>query len=88
MALAVSDREILESQRMLAKTGIFVQPASATGIAAIRRLQEEGYEGKKFLCILTGAGIKVLSAVREMLQLEGFSIKKTGLKGLEDALML
>ncbi len=86
IAMAVSDEEILKAQRMLSKSGVFVQPASATSIAAIRRLSEDGYSGERFLCVLTGSGIKVISAVREMLKLEGFSIKKTDLTGLRATL--
>ncbi len=86
MAIAVSDNEILRAQRMLSKAGVFVQPASATTIAAIKKLSEGGYLDEKFLCVLTGAGIKVISAVREMLKLEGFSIQKTDLRGLKAAL--
>jgi threonine synthase len=86
MAVAVSDREILEAQRMLARSGIFVQPASATAIAAIKRLRDVGYEDKRFVCVLTGAGMKVLSAVKEMFKHEGFHIRKTDLKGLESVL--
>ncbi|MBO8181498.1 MAG: pyridoxal-phosphate dependent enzyme [Archaeoglobus sp.] len=84
--LAVSDREILEAQRMLARSGIFVQPASATTIAAIRKLKDEGYEDMKFMCILTGAGIKVPSAVKEMFKFESLHIQKTDLSGLEKVL--
>ncbi len=88
MAMAVSDREILEAQRMLSKSGIFVQPASAATIAAIRRLSDgyTDYTDKRFLCILTGAGIKVVSAVKEMLKLESFNIQKTDLEGLKTTL--
>jgi threonine synthase len=83
-AIAVSDKEILESQLMLARSGIFVQPASATTIAAIRRMKEEGCEGKRFMCILTGAGIKAISAVKE--GLKAYSVQRSTLDGLERAL--
>ncbi len=59
---AVSDEKILESWHMLAKTeGVFVEPASATGVAALRQQIEMGEidpSGKTAVCILTGHGLK------------------------------
>lgn len=59
----VSDEEILEAQRELAKEGLFVQPASATGIAVLKKLVESEKidEGAKVVSILTGSGLKVLA---------------------------
>ncbi|ASJ07726.1 threonine synthase [Thermococcus siculi] len=61
--LSVSDEEILEAQRKLAGEGIFVQPASATGVAALEKLVEGGgiEEGAKIVSILTGSGLKTLA---------------------------
>lgn len=56
--VAVSDGEIREAQRKLASEGLFVQPASATGIAALRKLDLP--EGAKVVSILTGSGLRVL----------------------------
>ncbi|WP_457752365.1 threonine synthase [Thermococcus sp.] len=56
--VSVSDKEILEAQRKLAGEGIFVQPASATSVAALRKL--EFPEGVKVVSILTGSGLKTL----------------------------
>ncbi len=56
----VNDREILEAQRELAQEGLFVQPASATGVAALRKLDLP--EGAKVVSILTGSGLKTLKA--------------------------
>ena len=59
---AVSDEQILESWRMLAKIeGVFVEPASATGVAALKQQIEQGEidpSGKTAVCILTGHGLK------------------------------
>jgi threonine synthase len=59
---AVSDEKILESWNLLAKQeGIFVEPASATGIAALKQQIELGEidpVGKTAVCILTGHGLK------------------------------
>ena len=56
--VSVSDGEIIEAQRKLAGEGLFVQPASATGIAALDKL--ELHEGVKVVSILTGSGLKTL----------------------------
>ncbi len=57
----VSDKEILEAQRLLAQLeGIFVEPASAASIAGLIRLVSEGLIDKDetVVCILTGHGLK------------------------------
>ncbi|MCD6372896.1 MAG: threonine synthase [Thermococcus sp.] len=56
--VSVSDEEIKEGQRKLAGEGLFVQPASATGIAALEKLDLP--EGAKVVSILTGSGLKTL----------------------------
>jgi threonine synthase len=58
---AVSDGQILEAQRQLAaRDGVFVEPASAAGIAGL--LQElgagESYEGRTVVVTVTGHGLK------------------------------
>ena len=65
---AVTDREILEAYRLLAREdGVFVEPASAASIAGLLKLAETGYfkaqkaRAKRSLtivCILTGHGLK------------------------------
>lgn len=59
---AVTDENILESWSMLAKLeGVFVEPASATGLAALKQQIEQGEidpRGKTAVCILTGHGLK------------------------------
>jgi len=65
LCVTVNDEEILEAQRALGREGLFVQPASATGVSAIRKLRERGVikEGAKVVSILTGAGLKTLSYI-------------------------
>ncbi len=60
MATTVSDNEALESQVLLAKEGIFAQPAAAVSIAAIKKLRANGSIAKKSKCvaIITGSGLK------------------------------
>jgi threonine synthase len=59
---AVTDEKILESWSLLAKLeGVFVEPASATGVAALKQQIEKGEidpSGKTAVCILTGHGLK------------------------------
>ena len=59
---AVSDEQILESWRLLARVeGVFVEPASASGLAALKQKIEEGEidpTGKTAVVILTGHGLK------------------------------
>ena len=58
---AVSDAQILDAQRQLAaRDGVFVEPASAAGIAGL--IQDvgagEGYEGRTVVVTVTGHGLK------------------------------
>ena len=59
---AVTDEKILESWRLLAQSeGVFVEPASATGVAALKQQIERGKidpRNKTAVCILTGHGLK------------------------------
>ena len=57
--VAVSDDEIRGAQKRLARDGLFVQPASATGIAALEKLELP--EGAKVVSILTGSGLRTLN---------------------------
>jgi threonine synthase len=59
---AVTDEKILESWSLLANVeGVFVEPASATGVAALKQQIEAGAidpQSKTAVCILTGHGLK------------------------------
>jgi threonine synthase len=56
----VSEEQILESQRVLAESGFFVEPASAVSLWALRKLRKEGRIGEEatVIMMLTGAGLK------------------------------
>ncbi len=61
----VSDKEILAAYVLLAKKeGVFVEPASAAGVAGILKLGKKGYFKKSkrkkptVVCVLTGHGLK------------------------------
>lgn len=57
----VTDVEILEAQRLLARMeGIFTEPAGAAPIAALRKLKERGLLSRDdiVVCVATGHGLK------------------------------
>lgn len=64
-ALAVSDREMLEAQYLLAKEeGLFVEVSSASSIAALKNLaQQQDIKGKTIVCVMTGGGLKDPSSI-------------------------
>src|SRR5918992_6162884 len=58
---AVSDENILDAQREIVRTeGIFCEPASAAGVAGVRRMAAEGRirPDETVVCVLTGHGLK------------------------------
>ena len=58
---AVSDDEIMEAQRAIIRSeGVFCEPASAAGVAGVRRLCAERRIGpaETVVCVLTGHGLK------------------------------
>ena len=58
---AVTDDQILAAQRDLAsRAGVFVEPASATGVAGLLLEAEEGirYDGERIVVTVTGHGLK------------------------------
>jgi threonine synthase len=60
-AETVTDEEILDAQKTLARVeGIFVEPASASSIAGLKKLIKRGVimEDEKVVCITTGHGLK------------------------------
>jgi len=61
LAETVTDEEIIEAQRLLARSeGLFVEPASAASIAGLKKLVEHGRIGRdeRVVCIATGHGLK------------------------------
>ncbi|MGB9959287.1 MAG: threonine synthase [Candidatus Bathyarchaeales archaeon] len=70
-AETVTDREILEAQKMLARyEGLFVEPASASSIAGLKKLVENGEVGKDevVVCVITGHGLKDPDIVVKMFE--------------------
>lgn len=77
-AETVTDREILNAQKSLAsKEGIFVEPASASTIAGLKKLVESGTikHDEEIVCITTGHGLKdpnivIKSSKKEIIEIE------------------
>ena len=67
---AVSDREILDAQRLLsAREGVFVEPASAASVAGLLQCHARGLldPGLLVVCTVTGNGLKdTETALREI----------------------
>ncbi|MGH2416755.1 MAG: pyridoxal-phosphate dependent enzyme, partial [Candidatus Limnocylindria bacterium] len=64
---SVTDDEITEMQRLIVRLeGVFCEPASAAGVAGVRRLAAEGRIGadEVVVCVLTGHGLKDPDAVQ------------------------
>lgn len=66
--IVVNDGEILESLKIGFKKGFFIEPSSATAIAAYKRFLEEGFfrKGEKILIPLTGSGFKAMDKLRTL----------------------
>jgi threonine synthase len=69
--IAVSDEEILSTQAILSAEGVWVEPASAAGLAGlvteIRRGSLDA-KGKKIVVVCTGHGLKDPSVITESFQ--------------------
>ena len=66
--IAVSDDEILTAQKVLAGEGVWVEPASAAGLAGLIAETEHGSldaKGKRVVVVCTGHGLKDPSIVTE-----------------------
>ena len=61
MIISATDEEILAAQDLLASSGIWVEPASAAGIAGLKKKITDGtidLEGKRVVAVCTGHGLK------------------------------
>ncbi len=83
----VSDEEILQSQKLLArKAGIFGEPASAASLAGLIKLSRNGFDfsQERVVCIVTGTGLKDIDVALE--GAEPFIEVKADLEAVEEAL--
>jgi len=70
-AVAVSDRDVLDAAKTLAREeGIFAEPAGASTIAGLKKLVDEGIVGndEEVVCIITGMGLKDPRSARSFLE--------------------
>ena len=71
-SVTVTDEEILAGQRILARTtGVFVEPAAAATVAALKKLSGLDSLGKKeqIVLLLTGHGLKDVEAAMKNIQM-------------------
>jgi threonine synthase len=69
--IAVTDAEILSAQRILAAEGVWVEPASAAGLAGLMAeigRSTLGVKGKKVVVVCTGHGMKDPSIITDSFQ--------------------
>jgi threonine synthase len=69
--MAVSDEEILSTQKTLASEGVWVEPASAAGLAGLMARTAAGQfdaRGKRIVVVCTGHGLKDPAIVVESFQ--------------------
>ncbi|MCX7024863.1 MAG: threonine synthase [Spirochaetes bacterium] len=66
LAEDATEEEILDSQLRYARSGFFVEPGTATTLAAVRKLRAKGAIGKddRVVIVLTGSGLKDLDVFR------------------------
>jgi len=55
---SVTDQEILEAYKLLAKEGIFCEPASAASVAGLIKNKNRIKKNSTIVCVLTGNGLK------------------------------
>jgi len=66
----VTEEEIIESQRMFARAGFFVEPATATSLWAVKKLRCQGKIdlNQTVVIMLTGSGLKDMDILRTQSQ--------------------
>ena len=70
--IAVSDKAILQMQKRLAGEGIWVEPASAAGLAGLAAEIQNGKlnpAGKRIVAVCTGHGLKDPDIIKQQIQL-------------------
>ena len=55
---SVTDEEIINAYKILAKEGVFCEPASAASVAGLIKNKNRIQKGSKIVCVLTGNGLK------------------------------
>lgn len=77
----VEEKEILEAQKILARSGFFVEPSSATVLYAVKKLRDSGRikDEEMVVLVLTGSGLKQLEALKDF----KFEILKSDIERIE-----
>jgi threonine synthase len=86
--IAVTDEEILNAQRWLAASGVWVEPASAAGIAGLAhelRLGKLDLRGQRVVAVCTGHGMKDPDIIAKSMPAP--RLLPAELHALEDALL-
>lgn len=67
LAEDIEEEEILESQKILAKSGFFVEPSSATVLYAAKKLKDSRKinDEETVVLVLTGSGLKQLEVLKD-----------------------
>ena len=71
MALSVTDEEMLAAEQLLAeKAGIFAEPASASTVAALKKMRESNLidSGQSVCCVITGSGLKDMASASGLVE--------------------
>ncbi|MDO5408051.1 MAG: pyridoxal-phosphate dependent enzyme [Eubacteriales bacterium] len=76
MAMAVSDKEILEAMLDLGREGIGAEPSSASSVAAFKQAVREGKinSGDTVVCVITGTAFKQPNAVERIAPMPKYSL--------------
>lgn len=87
MVLTVSDDEITAARRMLSsREGIFVEPASAAPIAALKEIGSRLEKDAVVVCVATGNGLKDQETIRTDIDGTPLVSEESGLKELLERL--
>ena len=84
LAEDATEEEIIESQKRLAESGYFIEPASATSLYAIKKLKSAGKIKKDatVIMILTGSGLKD----SEVLKYHKADVREVSLENIESTI--
>lgn len=82
----VTDEEILDAYRLIAREGVFCEPASAASLAGVAKLARKGMfkKGEQIVCVLTGHGLK--DPDRAIATADRPKVTAADAKAVEDAL--
>jgi len=87
MVLTVTDEEITAARRMLSsKEGIFVEPASAAPIAALKEIGNRLERDAVVVCVATGNGLKDQETILTNIEGTPLVSERSGLKDLLERL--